>query len=84
MPKVVVYTIIPCPYCERAKSLLAQQGVAFDVVLVQRDDEKMRQFLADKSGMRTFPQIFFNDKLIGGFQELNELYKKEGGLASLK
>lgn len=84
MSKVVVYSIIPCPYCERAKALLSQEKVPFEVVLVQRDDEKMRQWLLDKSGMRTFPQIFCDDKLIGGFQELNDLYKKEGGLASLK
>jgi len=32
--------------------------------------------LIKKTGMKTVPQIFINDKLIGGFSELSALDKK--------
>lgn len=75
---VTVYTLSHCPYCVSAKSLLKENGVPFTEILVNDDDDKTRAELSKKSGMRTFPQIFHNDTLIGGFRELNELYHQRG------
>jgi len=69
---VVVYTTDYCPYCTRAKSLLAAKGVAFTEIDVSEDDAK-RQWLVKTTGLRTVPQIFINDKSIGGFDELADL-----------
>lgn len=71
MAKVTVYSKDYCPYCVRAKKLLESKGVPFEEVMVE--DPALFAELKKKSGMLTVPQIFIDDKLIGGFQELAEL-----------
>ncbi len=84
MPKVQVYTLNPCPYCLRAKALLKQRGVPFEEIEVSRDDDDMRDKLYQQSKMKTFPQIFHGDKLIGGYDQLSDLDQASGGLDALK
>jgi glutaredoxin 3 len=72
MSKVVVYTTQYCPYCVRAKLLLKHKGVEFEEIDVGNDDALRAKMIAD-SGRRTVPQIFINDKPIGGFDELYAL-----------
>ncbi len=72
MAKVIVYTTRHCPYCVRAKRLLQNKGVEFEEVDVGHDDE-MRAKMIKTSGRRTVPQIFIDDKPIGGFDELHAL-----------
>ncbi|MBL7664390.1 MAG: glutathione S-transferase N-terminal domain-containing protein [Bacteriovoracaceae bacterium] len=71
--KTVIYTINPCPYCQRAKDLLNRKKIVFEEVLIDRNDDEARMELAKKSSMRTFPQIFYGEKLIGGYSELQAL-----------
>lgn len=70
--KVVVYSTDYCPYCLRAKALLSGKGVAFTEIDVTEDEAK-RQWLVKVTGLRTVPQIFINDKAIGGFDDLADL-----------
>ncbi len=72
MAKVIVYTTEYCPYCVRAKSLLKHKGVAFEEIDVGQDDA-LRDKMVEESGRRTVPQIFIDDKPIGGFDELYAL-----------
>ncbi len=81
--KVTVYTMQSCPYCERAKSLLKSKGIAYDEVKVPMDDDAQWVALEKRSGMKTMPQIFAGEKLIGGYQDLAELDQK-GGLAEFQ
>jgi glutaredoxin 3 len=83
MSTVTIFTMDYCPYCERAKALLKNRGVAFKEVRVPDDDDAQWDALYKKSGMRTMPQIFSGDELIGGFTELSERDQKDQ-LASLK
>lgn len=76
--KVVVYSINPCPFCVRAKMLLQQNNIPYEEVMVDRSDDKALQELQNKSKMRTFPQIFYGDELIGGFTELQKLHQEQG------
>ncbi len=80
---VMVYTMKYCPYCERAKALLKQRGVAFTEKLVAEDDDAEWNRLERVSGLKTMPQIFIGDRLIGGFSHLSELDAKDQ-LKSLK
>jgi glutaredoxin 3 len=80
---VTVYTMNYCPFCERAKALLKQRGVAFVEQKVEEDDDAQWDALYRRSGMRTMPQIFKGDVLVGGFNELSELDVKDQ-LTSLK
>ncbi len=80
---VIVYTMDYCPYCEQAKRLLKQRGVAYTEVRVAQDDDAEWARLYKLTGMRTMPQIFAGDRLIGGYQQLAELDRQDQ-LASLK
>lgn len=75
MAKVVVYSKDYCPFCVRAKSLLDGKGVPFEEIMVDQDPELFAE-LKKKSGMMTVPQIFIDDKLVGGYTELAELESK--------
>lgn len=75
MAKVTVYSKDYCPYCVRAKALLKERGIPFDEEMVdQWEPEQVRELYA-RSGMRTVPQIFHGEKLIGGYDQLAALDK---------
>ena len=61
-----------CPYCDRARDLLAAKGVIaeeIDVELVPGARAEMRT----RSGRDTVPQIFIGESHIGGSDELQAL-----------
>ena len=72
MPKVQVYSKQHCAYCVRAKALLQKKGAAFEEIDVEHDDAK-RVWLVEASGQRTLPQIFVDDRSLGGYSELEAL-----------
>jgi glutaredoxin 3 len=72
MPKVVVYTTQICPYCIRAKALLRSKQVDFEEIDVSRDP-RLQDEVRQRSGRRTVPQIFIDDRSVGGYDELREL-----------
>ena len=73
-PKIQVYSTPYCPYCDAAKRLLNKKGLNFEEIDVS--DPEKKQALKEKTGWRTVPQIFINEKMIGGYQELLELDQK--------
>jgi len=73
MKKVIVYTAPSCPYCVRAKQLLSSREIPFEEIFVSWEDEKAWIEMEKKSGMKTVPQIYFEDTLIGGFTDLYAL-----------
>ena len=56
--------------------MLQKKGVPFEEVDLA-SDPTLRQEIIRRSGRRTVPQIFFDDEVIGGFQELNALAESE-------
>jgi glutaredoxin 3 len=68
-PAVTVYSSDWCPYCQRAKGLLAQKQVSFSEINVD-DDAKFREEMVARSSRRTVPQIFIGDKHVGGCDDL--------------
>jgi glutaredoxin 3 len=83
MKNVTVYTSPSCPYCVQAKALLKSRNVPFEEILIQWDDEAGWEAMKVKSGgMKTVPQIYINDKLVGGYTDLAAL-DKSGELAKL-
>lgn len=76
MKKITVYTMEHCPYCVRAKQLLKDRGLAFEEVHVDISDEQSWKSLQARSGMKTLPQIFFGEDLVGGYTELATADKK--------
>jgi glutaredoxin 3 len=81
MARVVIYTTTICPYCVRAKMLLQKKGVAYEEINVSSDHE-MRLKLVEMTRQRTVPQIFINDRHIGGCDDLYAL-ERQGALDPL-
>ena len=75
MSKVRMYTTPICPFCVRAKALLAKKGVAVEEIDIYMDDDSRKDMQAKTNGARTVPQIFIGDRHIGGYEELYALDK---------
>ncbi len=72
MTQVTMLTSPTCGYCHAAKNLLQQRGISYEEVDLIKDGEQAQQLLM-QSGQRTVPQLFINEKPIGGFTELSKL-----------
>ncbi len=81
MSKVTVYSTDPCSFCARVKGLLAARGVEFTEVNLTKDPAG-RLELVQRTGMMSFPQVLVDDKLIGGYAEL-QAAAEEGRLDEL-
>ena len=70
MPNIEVYSSLFCPYCARAKNLLKKKGVEFTEIDVDGDPAVRVAMIERAQGRTSVPQIFFDDKLIGGSDDL--------------
>jgi len=71
--KAIVWSKYNCPYCEQAKALLKSKGISFEERKIG-DGYTKEDLLEAIPDARTVPQIFLDDKLIGGFTELKKLF----------
>ncbi|OUS28274.1 glutaredoxin 3 [Gammaproteobacteria bacterium 45_16_T64] len=72
MKAVTLYTTPWCPYCVRAKHLLASKGVEFEDKDVSRAPA-LKKEMVKRSGRQTVPQIWIGTEHIGGCDELYAL-----------
>lgn len=73
MPKIEIYTTPTCGFCHAAKRLLDRKGVSYQEIDV-RSQPDLRQEMMDRAhGRYTVPQIFIDEKHVGGFDDLAEL-----------
>jgi glutaredoxin-like protein len=65
---VAVFTRKGCPHCSRAKALLAEAGIAYEELTLNREfsDSTLRAVAGDTS----VPQIFVNGRRVGGADDL--------------
>ncbi|TAL74835.1 MAG: glutaredoxin 3 [Rhodanobacter sp.] len=82
MPKIEVYSTAVCPYCVAAKNLLKAKGLSWEDVFVDADPAQRAVMLKRSGGARTVPQIFINDRHVGGYDELVAA-ERSGKLAEL-
>jgi glutaredoxin 3 len=68
-PKVVIYATTWCPYCTRARQLLASKGVEIEEIDVEARPAARVEMVA-RSGRSSVPQIFINQTHIGGCDDL--------------
>jgi len=62
--KIEIYTKSTCPYCYRAKDLLAQKKLKFTEYDLLDNPELRTEMIERSSGLSTVPQIFINDKYL--------------------
>ncbi|HEY9598920.1 MAG TPA: glutaredoxin 3 [Cyanophyceae cyanobacterium] len=75
-PNVEIYTWSRCPFCIRAKALLNQKGVNFTEYCIDGDEDARAKMAQRSNGRRSLPQIFINDRHIGGCDDLHALDAK--------
>jgi glutaredoxin 3 len=71
-----------CAFCDAAKRLLERNNISYKEINVALLEGKKEEMIKKANGRRTIPQIFFDDKHIGGYQELRVL-EKSGELNNL-
>jgi len=82
MAKVIMYSTAVCPFCLMAERLLKSKGVA-DIEKIRVDLEPTRRTeMMERTGRRTVPQIYVNDRHVGGYDDLAAL-DRAGGLDPL-
>ncbi len=82
MAKIVMYTTAVCPYCIRAEQLLHNKGVT-EIEKIRVDlQPELRIAMMEKTGRRTVPQIYIDERHVGGYDDLAEL-SHEGELDKL-
>jgi glutaredoxin 3 len=75
MKKVEIYTTGWCPYCQAAKSLLADKGVEYEEI--DADTPETRAAMTERAhGRRTVPQIFIGATHVGGYDDLAALDRR--------
>ena len=82
MAKVEIYTKAFCPYCTRAKGLLKSKGVTFEEYDIGMGGPKRQEMIQRANGRTTVPQIFIDDRHMGGSDDLAAL-DRQGGLDPL-
>jgi glutaredoxin 3 len=79
---VEIYTWSRCPFCIRAKGLLDRKGVEYTEYCIDGDEDAREQMSQRANGRRSVPQIFINDRHIGGCDDIHAL-DASGGLDPL-
>ncbi|TPX69646.1 hypothetical protein SpCBS45565_g02336 [Spizellomyces sp. 'palustris'] len=74
--KVVVFSKTYCPYCTKAKRLLDFLNVKYESFELDErlDGQAIQDYLKEKTGQRTVPNIFINGQHLGGSDKLHEAH----------
>ena len=73
--KFLIFTKYRCSYCDRAKTLIEQKGYEYESINIEEDNNI--EILHEKNKYAsTMPQIFINDKLIGGYTDLVKYFEE--------
>lgn len=71
MTTAIVWSKDACPFCDQAKALLTQRGIAYEERRIGLGYTR-EQLLEAVPTARTVPQIFLDETHIGGFTELKK------------
>jgi glutaredoxin 3 len=66
---VVIYTMEGCLFCQKAKKILEENGVAYQAIDIWSQPNLLAE-LEEKSGVGTVPQIYVNGEFFGGYKDL--------------
>ena len=68
--KVLIYTKDNCIWCDRAKILLDSKKISYNEIDLSDDSKRLKFYEKIGDNVKTVPQVFIDDKRIGGFQDL--------------
>ena len=84
MKNITMYSGPLCNFCEAAKRLFSRNNIKYKEIDISTKDGLRDEMIKKSNGKRTIPQIFFDDKHIGGYVELRELEKNNQLLDIIK
>tara|TARA_B100001029_G_C14975003_1_gene402522 strand:- start:478 stop:732 length:255 start_codon:yes stop_codon:yes gene_type:complete len=84
MKNILMYSGPMCNFCDAAKRLLVRNNLKYKEIDISKEAGLMEEMIKKANGKRTIPQIFFDDKHVGGYQELRALEKSGELESSLK
>ncbi|MHA1523878.1 MAG: glutaredoxin 3 [Alphaproteobacteria bacterium] len=73
MAKIEIYTTLLCPFCHAAKRLLQSKGAQYLEKNVTMNPLARAKMTRRANGQHTVPQIFIEDRHIGGCDDLYAL-----------
>lgn len=73
--RIEMYSTAICPYCVAAKNFLVSRGLSYEEVRIDRDRAQFEVMLRRSGGARSVPQIFINDRHVGGYTDLIALHQ---------
>ena len=73
MTKIEIYTGNKCGFCDRAKDLFRSKNLFFEEYNINLNPNYLKEMQIKTNGKKTIPQIFINDRYIGGFDNLKKL-----------
>jgi glutaredoxin 3 len=76
--RVQIYTKQGCPYSSGAKRLLDEKGIAYEEIDVTGDAGRRAEMERRTGGRTTVPQVFFGERHVGGFDDLQEVDRTRG------
>ncbi len=82
MKNIIMYTGPMCAFCDAAKRLFKRNNANFKEIDIGNNLEVREEMIIRSNGRRTVPQIFIEDKHIGGYEELRAL-EKNGELKNI-
>lgn len=68
MRPVTVYTDEICTLCHSVENLLNVREIPYEKVMVEEGTDAYEQLVA-RTGMKSLPQVFVGNLLLGGYQE---------------
>ena len=73
MAKIEIYTSPFCGFCHQAKRLLKSKGTDYTEYNVMMDRAEKQRMIERAAGRHTVPQIFIDERHIGGCDDLYAL-----------
>ena len=77
--KIVVYSKPKCNQCDYIKNVMKQRNIHFEEIILEKQLDRQKLYMKidndEDIAVNIMPQIYVNDKYLGGFLELYEYIK---------
>jgi len=77
--KITIYSKPDCNQCDYIKNILKNRNILYNEIILDKQSERNKLYMSidDKEGIlvNVIPQIYVNDKYLGGFLELYDYIK---------
>jgi glutaredoxin len=73
---ILVYSKPECPWCDKAKALLAEYNFTYQEMILNKDytKEDLQRIVGENSKI-TVPQVIIDNRLVGGYEKLLEYFE---------